>query len=170
VEVAESTFFFDLDPGPPLDRLGVACCAGSDASRLVPVDAADDAGDGLESLTSIFGDAAGDLVDAPESRSLIFNVGVPDMVKNTRYVGMPKVLTSNRDTSHIYFHVVYALSRLARSTDGLCTSILVSLRIVSKYVLSTASNCCCSLCIRRCVVTSTPLSVCKSLRMLSISV
>ena len=45
----------------------------------------------------------------------------------------------------------YAFNRLARSTEGLFTSILVSLRIVSKYSCRAPSSCWPSRSNRRCV-------------------
>lgn len=72
-----SIFFFDRDPGPPRDRFGVDCCAGSEASRLFESDIVDGAGDAA--APSSFGDAESDggLFEALFNRSLIFSDGVP---------------------------------------------------------------------------------------------
>ena len=82
VEAAVSGFLFDLDPGPPLARFGVDCCAGSEASRLFEVGVTTDAsGDNVGSAATMlaFGDAEsdGDLFEAAFKRSLIFRDGVP---------------------------------------------------------------------------------------------
>lgn len=81
VDAAVSVVFFDLDPGPPLGRFGLDCCAGSEASRLLLEDILDAAGEGLASGVEIFGeaDSAGGLLAGPFKRNLIFKDGVPGM-------------------------------------------------------------------------------------------
>jgi hypothetical protein len=82
VVAAVSVVFFDLDPGPPLGRFGLDCCAGSEASRLLLEDILDAAGEGLTSGVEMFGDAesAGGLIAGPFRRSLIFKDGVPGIL------------------------------------------------------------------------------------------
>lgn len=82
VDAAVSVVFFDLDPGPPLGRFGLDCCAGSEASRLLLEDILEAAGESLTSGVEIFGDAdsAGGLLAGPFNRSLIFKDGVPGIL------------------------------------------------------------------------------------------